>query len=88
MIDSTELATDDAGRQPAIYVVIALLLLCVTLASASRLAPAGDSVIEVNAALNATTSVTYRFDQRQWKSACPTIAAVVEDQIREGCANC
>ena len=85
--DSTELATDDIGRQPSIYVVIALLLLCATLV-ASRLAPAGDSVIEVNAVLNATTSVTYRFDPRQWRSACPTIAADVEDQIRRGCANC
>ena len=88
MIDSTELATDDISEQPAVYAVIALFLVSLTLALVSRLAPAGDSLITVSAALNATTSVTYRFDQRQWRSACPTVAAQVEDQIRIGCANC
>ena len=88
MIDTTELATDEISRQPAIYVAIALMFLGLTLALASRFAPPGDSIIEIDAVLNPETSVTYKFDQKQWSSSCPAVAAEVESQIREGCDNC
>ena len=88
MIDTTELATDDIGKQPAIYGVIALLIMCVTLTLVARSAPPGNSFILVDAVLSPDASVTYIFDQKQWRSSCNSTATDVEGKIREGCANC
>ena len=88
MTDTTQLAADSVAKQPTINVFIALVMACLAIALTMRFAPAGDSVITVDATPNAKTTVTYVFEQRQWRSTCPAIAAEVESQIREGCASC
>ena len=88
MIDIHEISSDETSAQPLVYLVMALLIFALTLILAARLAPQGNFVVQVDAAVNSSTSVVYTFDQRQWRSACPAIAAEVEDQIIKGCSNC
>ena len=88
MAEPAELLSDDIPKQPAIFRILAALLIGCIVVVTVWLSPPSDFQVHIAATLDEDSTVVYRFDEYLWRNSCLDAAPSLEGFVKTACGNC